>query len=88
MMGGVTNALSGRLVFNAIMAAIGNVSTQVNDPCFNGDIGDIKYSQAIAAALLGAADLGSLLPPNLLSHTSMAIHAASAQTVNNTINVL
>ncbi len=83
IIGGVTNAFSGKALFNAVVSVAGNLSSQVTNPCFNGDI---NYSQVTAAGLLGAYNLGPRLPqPNLLSAKNIAAHSAGTQTLNNTI---
>ena len=83
IIGGVGNVFGGKALFNAVVSVAGNISSQATASCFNGDI---DYSQATVAGLLGAYNLGSRLPqPNLLSARSIAVHSAGTQTLNNTI---
>ena len=79
LIGGLSNLLSGKTLFNAVMNTIGNLASQVDDPCFSG----FKFKQAAAAGALGAYNLGARLPyqPNLLSSTDIAIHAAGTQKI-------
>ena len=79
IIGGLSNFVSGKALFNAANNIVGNLASQVDAPCFDG----FNYRQAAAAGVLGAYNLGSRLPqPNLLSSTSVIAHTAATQKIS------
>jgi hypothetical protein len=73
LIGGVSNLLGGKVVFNAINGLISNLISQASNvktsTCGSGS-SEIKYSQALAAAVMGAINLSSINTANLLSNSS------------------
>jgi len=74
--------LSGNATINALLNLAGNIASQITDPCFSGNI---DLSEAAAAALLGAYNLGDRgIAPNLLSNTEVAAHQVVTQSISGT----
>lgn len=82
LIGGASNFLTGKALFNAVNSLVGNLASQVNNPCFDG----VNFKQAAVASLLGAYNLGSrITQPNLLSKAQVAAQQIVTQRANQRI---
>ena len=81
--GAASNALTGRAGFNALMGAVGNLSSQASSPCFDG----FDFSEAATAGALGALNIGSKIPmpSSLPTNVSVIGNSIGSQIINQTI---
>ncbi|WP_114325995.1 RHS repeat domain-containing protein [Candidatus Colwellia aromaticivorans] len=82
LIGGASNFLTGKALFDAVNGFVSNLAGQTLDPCFSG----LNFKQAAVAALLGGTGFGGDLAKKVLPKNSGYVaEKASGQSINNTI---